>query len=474
MANETNHSWFMMNESSHRQANGSGYPLVFMTFTRVNSLVIFIENVIVSVCLFVHKNKFSKREFWLHLVSLNMSDVCVGIACFWGSFINYDTFRNNIIGCALLFVILVVSQLTLLYNVLSICIYRWLFLVSSDRLRFSWKPKMTIIQIVGVYLFSTVYAIMPLLFWGRKDQQINTCSQESMFGSETRKLSVFLGIGFLFPLVILNVLYCVTFYIIRRQCAKKYSPVTKICFESGHVLADQKRCHRQPETVYKSQRNMSAACNKPLSHTKALPVSCQAKLTTGHVSGIYCNVESKLNKHGENMVNLELDHIQHVKCDGAEDKGASKKEIYYTGRRMRRSCSDQSTSCSDQSGRRFDQSRIRLGQSRSRFDQSRSRLRDSQKQSLVLIGVILLLIDITILPSIVVLVASIIIPSWTVPVIVMYIVGVIAMNNSLINPWVYALQSKEFKEALKNDILHSQCLKTFNLSSLRDRIFKDK
>ena len=44
------------------------------------------------------------------------------------------------------------------------------------------------------------------------------------------------------------------------------------------------------------------------------------------------------------------------------------------------------------------------------------------------------------------------IPSLKVPVVVDQILSTDIMNNSLINPWIYAVQSQEFRVALKENL----------------------
>ena len=84
----------------------------------------------------------------------------------------------------------------------------------------------------------------------------------------------------------------------------------------------------------------------------------------------------------------------------------------------------------------------------SRFSElSRNYKSSYQRQSLCLIGLILLLIDVSIIPAIIV--RSIPVP---ISITVRFAFGLLMFNNSLVNPWVYALQSKDFRTALKDNI----------------------
>ena len=415
------------NESRHRIVNGSEYPVKLMTFTRINSLMILIENATVLMCLFIYRSQFSKREFWLHLTSLNINDLLVGIVCFGASFVEYDTFENNKLGCASLFVSLVVSQLTLLYNVLSICVYRLLFLVSSNKLRFSWTPSMTVIQLGSVYIFSTLYAIIPLLFWARKNTYLRTCAHEYMFGSEVNKLSAYLGFGFLFPLLILNILYGVTFCKIHRQYTRRYfPPVNDEGIDTGSASSDWITRQKKFGTVYK-HRNIR--------------VQTPHDDTRKYLAMIQENFDSRTQLQ---ETHLREQNNENANCSIYEKNAATEQQPSKSNKRTG----------NNESKSNFRQLCRTYSERTSHTSHSNSRSRNIQKQSLVLIGAILLLIDVTILPSIVVLVVTIIVPTWSVSVTVMYAVGVIAMNNSLINPWIYTLQSKELRKALKKDIRH--------------------
>ena len=114
-----------MENQTSLSSNFSLYYDNYSLIIRVNSVAIFAENLIVAICLLTHRNKFSKKEFWLHLLCLNINDLLVGITMLMVSFINSDIFSKSVQGCVSLMILVTVPQLALPYIALSICIYRY-------------------------------------------------------------------------------------------------------------------------------------------------------------------------------------------------------------------------------------------------------------------------------------------------------------------------------------------------------------
>ena len=80
---------------------------------------------------------------------------------------------------------------------------------------------MTVFQIVGFYLFSTVYTIIPFVIWSGGNEAIEECSPENTLGKNSGKAFAFLGIGLFLPITILNVLYFVTSCKLRKHWRKR-------------------------------------------------------------------------------------------------------------------------------------------------------------------------------------------------------------------------------------------------------------
>ena len=114
-----------MENQTEFNSNFSRYYHNYNIIMRVNSVAIFVENLLVVICLLTHRNKFSKKEFWLHLLCLSINDLFVGITLFMLSFKDSVIFSKSVGGCVSLMVLVAIPQLALPYIALSICIYRY-------------------------------------------------------------------------------------------------------------------------------------------------------------------------------------------------------------------------------------------------------------------------------------------------------------------------------------------------------------
>ena len=213
-------------------------PEQYLIGGRINSAVILLENLIVLVCLLLNKSKFYKQEFWLLLVCLTLNDILCGVAMMLSTFLQQAAFRTNPTNCAIVLVILITSQLSMLYNVLSICIYRFVFTM-CDRLRIGWKTKMSVFQVSAVLTLCSLYCTIPFVIWRKKDLVISECNPLSFFGENSRNVYVYFCSGLLLPLMLLNVLYCVTFAVVRRNIDNRNKiPVHKRCNRCRSVLTN--------------------------------------------------------------------------------------------------------------------------------------------------------------------------------------------------------------------------------------------
>ena len=450
----------MANGTDLQKTNGTGddQPLSYIIFVRINALAIFLENLIVAACLFSQRKKFSKKEFWLHLVCLNINDLFVGAAMFLLSYVNNELFNNNRNGCYVLMAVVIISQLALLYNLLSICVYRFMFLVCTDRFRFGWKTKLTIFQIIFVYLFCTVYTIIPITLWPRQTQVILKCAAQPAFGNNTGKVFIFISAGLFIPLIILNILYCVTFYKLRRNLRQRlllsYGTVkSKLLHSRGLFIQRRKRhwnvriselkCY--PEKSLILQRNFSRQQSKivqvrrdnktdqPIEETQPFKIDehgGQQSFTGFQVPELFpCGNNSDSGKPVDGQRNIS--QITSTKCSKQGVVVETSNEIDQPDSNLRKhplkTCNS-TKACVV-------------------FTKSKA---SNQRQILTLIGVILLLINITVLLPAVIKLLTIVIPSWKIPEIAGHFLNVIIMNNALINHWVYAIQSKEFRAALKD------------------------
>ena len=453
MANVT--GFLRANETELRVSYGG------ITVMRINALLIFIENAVVAMCLYSHRKMFSKKEFWLQLVCLTLNDLFVSVVLFLWSFINYDIFNKTYIGCASLGVLVIVSQLGLLYTVLSICVYRFMFLVCTDRFRFGWKTKMTIFQMVGVYVFSISYVITPILAWGKHSMIVNRCSPEILFGNNIQKAFAFLGTGLFIPLIFLNVLYCVTFFLLKMHLRKRHfieqmtkTSQTRLSQEEKEIEHDiqykKGKCQCDTQRYCKcdgrsSNKAGSSSSNKTGSSSSSKPLV-----------PIYrepFNEETNVNQ--DSNLHLKRKHkcAHEVKCSLANYNLLNQEEfgIYVSENPDEIGCVLEQTP----------RQRVLYKMSPPAKDSViyRSSVRNSQRQSLCLIGLILLLIDLSTLPCVIYLIAEkmFTLDSDSISGVIRPLLCLMILNNSLLNPWIYAVQSKEFRGALVSNIRKVFC-----------------
>ena len=91
----------------------------------------------------------------------------------------------------------------------------------SDRLRFAWKTETTVLQMVGIYLFSVVYTIIPFIVLGVENETIGEYISKSTLGNNAEKAFAFIGLCSFLPIVILNILYMVTLCKLRKHWRKR-------------------------------------------------------------------------------------------------------------------------------------------------------------------------------------------------------------------------------------------------------------
>ena len=196
----------MANQTNFSILDDSGYPPIFLVCERISAFLILIENMIVAVCLFTHRTKFRKKEFWLQLVCLDIHDLFAGITMLVLSYLRFKL-NDELLYCSILWLIISANEMALLCNILGICFYRLLFLIKSGRFRCGWTTKMTLVQIIVSLIISIIYSGVPyILNWPEKDQ-IAECSVPELFRSNRQTFGLYMGIGFFVPLLCTDMLY---------------------------------------------------------------------------------------------------------------------------------------------------------------------------------------------------------------------------------------------------------------------------
>ena len=513
---------------------------------RIDAALIFFENVFVALCLYTERNKFPKKEFWLQLFSLTLNDIYVSLTLFLWSFVKSDSFNKNVIGCAFLAVIVLVSQMAFLFNVLSICVYRLMFLVCTDRYRFGWKPKTTVIQVTSIYSMCFLYVVIPIAVWGNRNITIENCLSESLFEpTGRRKAHIFIGTGLFLPLIVLNVLYGVTFHILRGHLRRRQrsghhykhsqlssrsssgqlrsaadqntsrsdqshgrhdvadrvdhcliqldqeqnQPKVLDCScsrtESGRCRADSQTddccsrtgygcngmdcCRCREDSISDYSRSRSEPSSSRTEHSRSRAdhnrgsglVEQTGKPHSSTDEGTSGDTRTTSKRSSHEKIELSLCSVEYkpgVITRISNQKAKTPAATAYVPTSMNISRNVQNYTLTRKGQKSAPMKGVTTTASRGSDLVDRS-ARESQKQSLFLIGLILLLIDITTAPCVVYLVAEQVFLQESFPEFVKSILLLLVMNNSLLNPWLYAIQSKEVRGAITHSMRKLCCRK---------------
>ena len=412
-------------------------PVDYLIAARINSALILLENMIVALCLSLNKKLFYKQEFWLLLVCLTLNDILCGVAMMFATFIQSDILNQNRTLCIFLIVLVLISQLSMLFNVLSICVYRFILAVCADKFRFGWKIWMSVMQVTAVFVFSCVYCTIPFVVWSRRELFKTGCDMVNVFGKNLNKAYAFVCSGLLLPLTILNILYAVTFLLLR-QINKKKSFKGLRRLNRRKFMADIDKTRKTTDD--KIQRNRYLENNKPFANRRGKTHSDKANqqanitLSTKDTDVCRCNslkqtVNQNLGsfKHSafkvgnENRIRRE-DESQHVRV--LKPSNATQEEILF----MKHETPTMPTN-------------------------SNKKLRNyNHRQCLILIGVILAGINVTTWPAVIISGVEGLSSSPVFPRAVTKVLFWLVFNNSLINPWLYSVQSSEFRATVRNTV----------------------
>ena len=428
---------------------------------RTYSVIILLENLIVSACLYTHKGRFYKRDFWLLLVCVNISDILMGIASFVWSFIESDIFSKNIYACSFMVVTILSSWISLMYNIMCACVHRIILKFGGDKMRFGWRTKMTLYQVTGVFIFSVLYMMVPFVLWLPTEQQMTSCEPEQLFGQNLEKAYVFIGIGALTPLLPANISYgCLTY--LKQTNAKQMSqPVHMIKCELRATPSmidfepsDDDETQIVPDVMtlsYDNEEEEIVALGVPQNNISDPLRYLNLENGVMNVRG-QSNLETSLfpNKdtyEGERYTFSQLPDIQ---------KQVERESLNQKDKRLAKTSHRKGAEYSTCMARHGSPGTARRNRDISNETQ---RMVDAQNQIIGLIGIVLLLENFIILPNVLILFFIKFIPQ-TPNQVIEYILGITATTNAFVHPWIYAYQSKEFREALTSIItglIHAVC-----------------
>ena len=394
-------------------------PVKYFIAARINSALILLENISVLLCLSMNKRSFYKQEFWLLLVCLTLNDILCGITMMFATFIQSDALNQSRTLCIFLLFLVQISQMSMMLNVLSICIYRLILIVCADKLRFGWKIWMSVVQIAVTFVFSCVYCSISFLAWARRKFARNGCDVVNVFGDNMNKAYFFVFGGLLLPLLMLNIMYVVTILLLRRMKKRNSSKcLRKLC--SRKFMTDSSRSSR------KSTNNKGAGYDGSMVERQ----DQQANNATRDTD--ICEWASPIQ-----VTNQNLKSFKHSSMETAKLQPQVRKTDENLG--------DLNASNDD-----IAEAIFMKQETHNKNTKSKKQLRNNDhRQCLVLIGVILAGINITTWPAVIISGIEGLSPTPVFPRAVTQVLFWLVFNNSLINPWLYTAQSSEFRAAVR-------------------------
>ena len=419
---------------------------------RILSLLIILENFTVAVCLYTQRNRFTKKEFWLMLLCLSLNDFFCGLALFEASFIEHDFFGKHILHCSPLIAISFISELCLLYNIISICLYRFIFLFCVDKYRLRWKTKQSCIQGILIFVCATIYVAVPFLLWGETDIDIEMCTFHQVFRDKMRYVSFYMGAGFLLPLMFVNIIYGITFAKLRQKLndrdsvklryrAKRFSLVKEATSSNSAVKSEL-----SIRLTKRGRGDDIITSDTPVfkEMLQSADPSDRTLIDPGNNSEDNTELRRGVVADEKYTVKDRIMEVPRLSQAGNECKSNDEDVCENILQ-----CEDP---LSDARGVR-NLADIDNNEGRNKKVSS-SPVSVYQRQSIKLIGLILLLINVTSWPALSLLFLIYHLSDWDATRTTTAVVQCILFANSVLNPCVYTFQSREFRDMLKTQ-LHS-------------------
>ena len=318
---------------------------------------------------------------------------------------------------------------------------------------------MAVRQMTGIYLFSIMYSVIPFVVWIGKNESLSGCSHFITLGKNSKKIFTFISVGLFLHIVVLNILYFVTSCKLRKHWRKR------VRFDSFAKENDDAEmsviCHiNQQRRDDREEKNKSYDSQKHRPQVQVLldpsRSAMRDTLNESHVSDDTKPYE----------VNVKNNFIcQSEANDGSFDLNNTPSGLLGTSTSFEPadqntaansgevSSSVKATSLPKCEGTNFENIPDFISTRREDRSKRFSRLNrgyksDYQRQHLCLIGLIILLIDVSIFPAIIVRMIPVSMSNT-----MRFSLWILLFNNSLVNPWVYTLQSKDFRRALKDNIV---------------------
>ena len=435
-------------------------PEIVTNGMRTYSVIILLENLIVATCLYTDKGRFYKREFWLLLISVNIRDILMGIAMFLWSFKKSDIFSKNIYGCGFMKVAVLSSWISLMCNIMCACVHRIILKFGGNRMRFGWRCKTTIYQVIGVYLFSMTYMIIPFALWSQTEQELTSCEPGQAFGQNQVKAFLFVGMGSLTPLLTANIIYGCLRYLKQNNAMNVAQTVrlTKCGLGATRSVidfepTDDDETQIAPDVMTLTNDNdedeietleNTQSIYDPLRYLSQENREMDVRGKSSLESSL---IQNRGTYHGERYTFSQLSDSQ---------REVDRKSLIQNDKRRAKNCHHKNAKYSTSMVRYTSPDTAK--RNREISDETQGMV-DAQNQIIGLIGIVLLLENLTALPCVLSFILTMFIPQKMYQVLGLSL-SIIAISNAFFHPWIYAYQSKEFREALTSNItglIHAVC-----------------
>ena len=179
-----------------------------------------IMNICVLLLLVRLKRNFRNYNYWFQILVLSSEDLFNGLSALALTFFDFEIFRTNAIACGVILCTYACSQINTLLGICCICVNRFRCILTIDKLQeptFGYQQEISILLAV---LVSIVYSLLPYLIFPLNRSVIHACSAPALLGPNIQAYKLIFAFGLLTPLAIINVLYSICLVKLRRVNAR--------------------------------------------------------------------------------------------------------------------------------------------------------------------------------------------------------------------------------------------------------------
>ena len=350
-------------------------------------------------------------------------------------------------------------------------------------------------QVIISVLLSTLYTGITFGLLTDTGIQIADCSIQELFRNNKKQSGTSVFFGFLFPLLCTDVLYSILLYKLhfilkRRQnylekanTDREKSGATKSHDTNSYkLLKSQNAESLYVERVLDQKQTQSsvtqpALVKQPASEEERNNLEClnvdndndYLNSEESNQEALYDNNLNDQLKKGSTTINdnVSIQNVDlsccmketvkpqksstEVETNPGSQSIAGQGQLDRTSRKAFNSSTNRSTCRASYVNRKI-LSREKTNRKRQQDNSQRliygGKCNDNQKQSIYLVGIVLLFINLSVFIPIIISLVSNFDPSFEISKMTRQILVLIVMNNALFDPWAYAFQSQEFRSAL--------------------------